>query len=245
MQRVKTATAVLLALTLLVTAAFLPWLIADLQERRDTGEIFYAAMQEITLNIDNSNLWDSLSVLCRSDLDNYQIDESNARLTREQVISIAAEAMEAYEACGLFFRDIPFGSPAVEITPQLVYPASKPSENGIFWGIFYNGSYDAKDSDYAVVDWTLSIILDDSTGKIVGLEFYDPTVPFAQSDMNAILKAFHQLFFQQLGEPFTAMAVEQAVYETTKYHAYTYFVTDTFQLYLQANPHGFSCMPTD
>lgn len=206
MRRMKSVFAVVLTLCLLTAVGALPWLIAHVQELRDTGEVGYANINEVTLTIRNQDLWDTMVIAGRSDLESYAVAMDACRRTEEEVTAAAGNLCQRLRTAGLVQLS---EFPEMTTEAMVVYPTSQPDSNRLMWGVYCVSGEPNKTGNFP----ELWVIVDDATGKVLGFEYSDNGAPYLGADMESLLRQCYGLYFELLGEPFSQM-YESAMIES-------------------------------
>lgn len=187
----KTKNYIFLALTMLlvIMGALLPGIAAAIQDAA-AQEAGFDSMQSVELKFrDDTHALEALWLY--RDSTASTISPSDASLTEQQVLDIAADTIGAYVDAGLIAYEIDLRQ--AKLTATLGYDSQEPEENGIFWYLTLTGDADLYDS--------MNITIDDATGRVIHIYYFSNSAVYASDDKPMLLDIISSLYFEQIGAP--------------------------------------------
>ena len=189
----KTVLSSLLCVALLVLCAFLPRLAAAFQDY-GTDKVLYADMEPLSLEIREMTLLEKLG--CFTDSSVVYPPEYNATTKREDLPEVIAAEMYLYQDVGLVNVDFDFTDMEkwyMEAELAMCYNIYAPEKNALFWLIQMSSSYYGESC--------LQLVLDDSTGAILLIDFETMTPSYSDNSLYDALMRFYIVYFDRLGIP--------------------------------------------
>ena len=189
MGKLKTVLILLLTVLLVICVAYLPRIVASVQDKGTMGEVHYGQTQSVQLEIrEKVSSMGKLAMLGRLG-GTIDIPDGKASMTREEVELAAMEALQPYVDAGLVS---PFSVYSMDIRCVLGHTAIGPALSGIFWTVFLTGDEEGL--------FAADLIIDDETGRLLHISitdnFFAPAVGKAES-----LAIFAELYFTGLDIP--------------------------------------------
>lgn len=189
--------------SLLALCAFLPKLTAAIQEY-GTDQVMYVDMEPLSLDIREMTPLEKLG--CFTDSSVVYLPDDNAITKREDLPYVIASEMALYQDVGLVSMDFDFSDTqqwSIEAELAMCYNIYAPQKNAVFWFVQMSSAYYGESN--------LQLVLDDSTGAILLIDFetmmpsYSPNIPYD------VLMRFYITYFERLGVPLervTALEIE-------------------------------------
>lgn len=188
MHRLKTALVLLVSLMLVCTGAFLPGMVAQIQDRGTVGQVQYGDAQSVELEIqENIPAIGKLALMYRMD-GSIEVPDHNASMTCEEAEQAAFDVLQGYIDAGLI---PPFESASVEVRCLLGTAADDPSLSALIWSITL---YGGPDEPFFEVD----LAIDDENGYLLGID-YAREQPLSEEEREKLLPAFAEFYFDSLG----------------------------------------------
>ncbi len=208
--KLKTFPAILFAVGMIVLGALLPEFAARRQDAANDNQVLFASIQNVQLEFSKEEMTVSQAVaLLGKYTDVAEIPESLANLKREKVKTIVQEALERYQAAGLFFQNMAESS-KIEYSTLLAY-GNGSFDSGTQWNNIYWEVSCLNADETAVV----YLVIDDRTGTICSVEYDNSEKTFQQADMQAALSGFCTCYLEDLGEEFYWCVVSDIVKKAT------------------------------
>ncbi len=198
---VKTILAVAAAVCVLLAAAWMPDLVANRQDSRNENQVMFVSVDGVQLEFDQESSLTTRQTLAMRihPQDQVEIPGELASRKQEKVEAIAASAAERLFQAGVIFRD-PSEFKTLYTYTELVYGLEK--KNNIFWTIAI-GSPDGMQD--------LSLIIDDRTGTVCGIQYLGFESKYGWDQMPLILDRFIRQYLTGLGEEFLDVDVDTLV----------------------------------
>lgn len=194
----KIAVSSLLCVAVLILCGFLPRLTAALQDY-GTDKVLYADMEPLSLEIRELTLLEKLG--CFTDSSTVFLPDYNATTKREDLPSVIAAEMSLYQNVGLVSMDLDFFDMDMwyfEASLAMCYNAFAPEKNALFWFIQMSSSYYGESN--------LQLVLDDSTGAILIIDFETMEPSYSSNIPYDVLMRFYITYFERLGVPLEQVA---------------------------------------
>ncbi len=189
MGKIKLIVALLLTAVLLTAGAYLPRIVAALQDKGSIGQADFTDSRSVQLQIrqDISGIG-KLAMIDRMS-GTIDISPEMANLTDSQVLEAFQKALEPYISAGLIPELSPWN---LESRVMLAQVQDMPELSGIFWSVMATGP----DKEYYLLD----LALDDETGNVLRISF---TCESWDSRMlrEDILIHFADIYFTELEIP--------------------------------------------
>lgn len=191
----------LLSAGLIVLGAFLPSIVGNRQDAAVEGEILFATVSDIQLvfSENDTTLRETISILC-TDPDAVEIPADLANLKLSRVETAAMDMANRLQEEEIGFLLYPLDGPPenAEFFVDSCQPVLSSSNlvsglNNIFWYVEVV-STDRKQF--------LGLVVDDRTGTICSMNYYDEHIEHSKDRMQTILYTFSYLYLEELGEEF-------------------------------------------
>lgn len=190
MRKWKIPLLLLLTAALIVAGAYLPKVIGDFLERASSEGVGYGEIQSVELELRERNTLSMLEkVYLAQHSEAIAVSESDTAMTTEQAISAAEAALEPYRDAGLL-RGWE-GEYTVTARPVLSLDAVS-GLYGYFWCVYL--TFGGKEP-YS----QLNLMIDDETGKIIDIYFWNQEQIFPYEKQSYYLEAFIQIYMSELG----------------------------------------------
>lgn len=191
MHKWKTAISLLLAALLVVAFAWMPRLVGAITDRISNGKAVTAPIRAVTLAA-SGNDGDTIRKLALNQRGTpISIDQEVASMSVEDVYLAALAGMEAYVDAGLFEW---FSYSSWQVTPYLWIDLENRDNNAIFWTVLFYLDNQGQ---------TLSLDIDDETGKIYRLNYYtsgtDRDKYTLSSNRRALMERFVEVYSSSIG----------------------------------------------
>lgn len=189
MQKAKNYIFLALTTLLVILGALLPGIVAAIQDA-SAQEAGFDSMRSVELKFrDDTHALEALWLY--RDSTASTISPSEASLTAQQVLDIAAAAMVSYVDAGLIPYEIDLSQ--ATLTATLGYDPLEPEKNSIFWYLTLSGSVHLYDS--------MNITIDDATGRVIHIYYFSNSAVYASDDKPMLLDIISSLYFEQIGAP--------------------------------------------
>ena len=186
MRKFKVAVVVLLTVTVLITGAYIPKLVARFLDWQTTGKESLNPMASVELNIyQELSSTGKLAMMSRID-SLLPISESKARMTSNEVMEAAYEGITPYIDTQLAI----FSEKSVQMRPYLVQVLDMPELQRVIWHITISGD----EANFTLFD----LVIDDETGHFLNIS-YSSEKPLDTIVGVDALNIFVDIFFSGLG----------------------------------------------
>lgn len=207
MGKVKNALILLLTMLLLTAGSLLPSAAAYMQDKTTANVVRYDDIEALQLRLEEEVL--SMSYQEKMFL---MMHGAGMEITDEKTNIKGDQVMEAAYAALMPYMDLflggSFDNDYIEYYPVMVYDESDPSRYTYYW-------YVTMSLDVSVND-TVSVILDDETGKILAVEMIDPDMHIDEKYLEKLQYTLASVYFADLGiEPVAEWPVEVEAYDDT------------------------------
>lgn len=190
-----------LSVLLIILGAFLPAIVGNRQDAAVEGEILFAAIKDIQLEFSESDvsLREIISILC-TDPETVEIPADLTTLKQERAESLALDMARRLQKATIAFQtyDANGSETEAELVVQFCQPLLASSNlvedlSNIFWSV----EISSKD-----ISQYLTLIIDDRTGTVCALNYYDANMEYSKEQMHSILYTFSYLYLEELGEEY-------------------------------------------
>ena len=200
MTKVKNALAFLLVFLLAAVGAVIPVVTARVQDSLTAGQVQYADVDSLQLTLEERR--QQLDMLEKMHLilsgTGVEVTSEVTKMNGAQMLEAMYAQMEPYSAFGLFVQP---DNDYLEFYPVMVYNEADPQQYAFYWHV--NMSFDAGEGD------SLTVIMDDETGKLLALEYIDPSMQNPAKALWEFQDAIQAMYFGNLGlTPTEAMPVD-------------------------------------
>lgn len=190
MRKWKLALLLLLTAALIIAGAKLPGITSAVTDSAALGKVSYGILESVQLELRERNSLTTMEklILSRSG-DSIEVTEKDTRMTMEQALEAADEALAPYIDAELITW---VGERTTECHPRLMFEASF-GLHGYFWNIFITYGGDSSRN--------LNLLLDDATGKIITIYYATEETLFGETEMSGSLETFVQVYREGLDLP--------------------------------------------
>ena len=207
MGKVKNVLAVLLTALLLVGGSLLPSAATHFQDKSTANVVQYENIEALQLKLEEEALsmtyQEKMFLLMHGAV--MDVTDEKTNLKEEMVMEAAYAAVMPYMD---LFLGGSFDNDYIEYYPVMVYDESDPSRYIYYWHVVMSLDMSMNDS--------LSVILDDETGKILALEMIDPELMIEEKYLQKLQYTLASVYFADLGiEPVAEWPVEVESYDDT------------------------------
>ena len=207
MGKVKNVLAVLLTALLLVGGSLLPSAATHFQDKSTANVVQYENIEALQLKLEEEALsmtyQEKMFLLMHGAV--MDVTDEKTNLKEEMVMEAAYAALMPYMD---LFLGGSFDNDYIEYYPVMVYDESDPSRYSYYWHVVMSLDMSMNDS--------LSVILDDETGKILALEMIDPELMIEEKYLQKLQYTLASVYFADLGiEPVAEWPVEVESYDDT------------------------------
>ena len=207
MVKVKSVLAVLLTVLLLAGGGLLPTAASHFQDKTTTNTVQYENIEALQLRLEEKVLsmtYQEKLFLVMNGV-GMEITDENTKIKEEQIMEATYTALLPYMD---LFLGGSFDNDYMECYPVMVYDESDPSRYAYYWHVTMSLDMSMNDS--------VSVILDDETGKILAVELIDPEMYIEEAYLQKLQYTLASVYFADLGiEPVAEWPVETAPYEET------------------------------
>jgi len=190
-----------LSAALIILGGLLPAIVGNRQDAAVENEIRFSPINTIQLQFTESDisLREIVSILC-TDPETVEIpgDLTNLKLDRAQ--TLAMNMAQRLQENGIGFWSHPLDGPQEKMEyfvdfcqPVLSTSGLVDGLSNIFWTV------EVVSTDRMEI---LSLVIDDRTGTICSMNYFDETVEYSKSHMQSILYTFSYLYLEELGEEY-------------------------------------------
>lgn len=189
MGKLKTVLILLLAAAVIVGCAYLPGFVGTMQDNAE-NEVRYAEIQALQLQLGNAQrgelpMLGKLSLLKRGTT--MEIAEEDAPMLPDTVLDRSHTEFSRYMDCGLIHTELDFSK--IWATPFLVFSPEDPDVNFIYWSV------EVLDSS---VNTSLTLLIDDETGKLLRIDYYTDEWYYAPEEQYYLLDTFYNVYMESL-----------------------------------------------
>jgi len=207
MRKVRNAFLILLTVLLLVAGSLLPSAAAYFQDETITNAVQYESIEALKLKLE-----EEIPGMTYQEKIFLMMNGMGVEVTDENMVIKEKEVMEAVYAAMTPYMELflggSFDNDYIEYYPAMVYDESDPSRYTCYW-------YVTMSLDVSVND-TVSVILDDETGKILAVEMIDPDMHIDEKYLEKLQYTLASVYFADLGiEPVAEWPVEVEAYDDT------------------------------
>lgn len=189
MRKWKIPLLLLLTAGLIVAGAWLPKIIGDFSERASSEGVGYGDIQSVELELRERTTLSMLEkVYLVHQSESITVPESDTAMTTEQAIAAAEAALAPYQDAGLLLGWE--GEYTVTARPVLSLDAVS-GLYGYFWSVYL--TFGGKEP-YS----QLNLTIDDETGKIIDIYFWNQEQVFPYEKQNYYLETFTQIYLSEL-----------------------------------------------
>lgn len=202
MRKVKNAMLILLTLLLTAAGGLLPMGIARVQDKTVANVVQYADIEALQLRLEEEAL--SMSYPEKMFLlmhgEGVEITEEKMRIKEEQIMEAIYGALTPYME---LFLGGSIDNDYIEYYPVMVYDGEDPSHYACYWHVILS-------LDMSIND-TVSLILDDETGKVLAVELIDTEMYIGEEYLPELQYALATAYFKELEmEPIAQWPLEAA-----------------------------------
>ena len=200
MLKVKNMLLLLLTVVLLTGGSLLPVVAARVQDQTITNVVQYENMEALQLKLEEKVLSMTYpeKMILMTHGAGIEASDENTNLKDEQVMETVYAAITPYME--LFLGDA-FDNDRLEYYPIMVYNESDPSRYAYYWHVRMSLDMSLHDN--------ISVLLDDETGKILGIDMIDPELQIDSAYLKKQQEALAAIYFHDLGiEPSAQWPVE-------------------------------------
>lgn len=202
MGKVKNILAVLLTVLLLAGGGLLPTAVSRLQDKTTTNTVQYENIEALQLRLEEEAL--SMSYQEKMYLlmhgEGMEITDEKTKIKEERIMEAVYGALAPY--MDLFFGDS-FDNDYIEYYPVMVYDGTDPSRYAYYWHVILSLDMSFED--------TVSLVLDDETGKALAVEMIDPALHIEDAYIPELQYTLAATYFKELEiEPIAQLPLESA-----------------------------------
>jgi len=207
MGKVKNVLAVLLTVALLIGGSLLPMAATNFQDKTTANVVQYENIEALQLRLEEEALsmtYPEKMFLMMHGM-GVEITDEKTKIKESEIMEAAYAALAPYMD---LFLGAPFDNDYMECYPVMVYDESDPSRYACYWHVVMSLDMSMKDS--------VSVILDDETGKALAVEMIDPELRIEAEYLQELQYALAATYIGTLGmEPVAEWPV--AMEPTEKY----------------------------
>ena len=190
MHKVKNALVVLLTAVLLAGGGLLPTAAARFQDKGITDVVRYENIEALQLRLEEKaqGLTYPEKMFLMMNGMGMDITDEDTRIKEENLMEAIYTAIAPY--MDLFFGGS-LDNDYIEYYPVMVYDESNPSRYAYYWHVMLSLDVSVNDS--------LSVILDDETGKILAIEMIDQDTMIEPEYLQKLQDALADIYLADLG----------------------------------------------
>ena len=205
MRKVKNILMILLTILLLAAGSLLPMAAARMQDKTTTNVVQYENIEALQLKLEEEALsmtyQEKMFLLMHGE--GAEITDEKMKIKEERIMEAAYGALTPYMD---LFLGGSFDNDYIEYYPVMVYDGSDPSRYAYYWHVILSLDMSFED--------TVSLVLDDETGKALAVELIDPQMHIEEAYMPELQYAFAATSFKELEiEPIAQWPLEVAAAE--------------------------------
>lgn len=189
MGKVKSVLAILLTAFLLIGGGLLPVAATRLQDKTTTNVVQYENIEALQLRLEEEAL--SMSYQEKMFLlmhgEGLEITDEKTKIKEERIMEAVYGALMPYMD---LFLGGSFDNDHIEYYPVMVYDASDPSRYVYYWHVILSLDMSFED--------TVSLVLDDETGKALAVELIDPEMNIEEAYLPELQYTLAAAYFTDL-----------------------------------------------
>lgn len=190
MRKVKNALLILLAAVFLAAGGLLPMAAAQLQDKATADAVQYGDIEALQLKLEEEVLSMTYQQKMRLVMNGMgvEITDENTRIKEKSIMEATYTALIPFLE---LFLGGSFDNDYIEYYPAMVYDEGDPSRYACYWHVTMSLDMSIEDS--------ISVILDDETGKVLAMELIDPEMYIEQAYLQKMQYALADMYFGELG----------------------------------------------
>lgn len=203
MSKIKSVLVILLTVMLLIGGSLLPTMATRIQDKSTANVVQYENIEALQLRLEEEAL--SMTYPEKMFLMMHgagmDITDEDTKIKGKNILEATYTALLPYME--LFFGSS-FDNDHIEYYPVMVYDESNPARYAYYWHVIL--SLDVSEND------TVSVVLDDETGKVLAVELIDPEMNIEEAYLQKLQYNLAAAYFTDLEiEPVAEwpLAVEQ------------------------------------
>lgn len=189
MGKVKSVLAILLTAFLLIGGGLLPVAATRFQDKTTTNVVQYENIEALQLRLEEEAL--SMSYQEKMFLlmhgEGLEITDEKTKIKEERIMEATYGALMPYMD---LFLGGSFDNDYIEYYPVMVYDASDPSRYVYYWHVILSLDMSFED--------TVSLVLDDETGKALAVELIDPEMHIEEAYLPELQYTLAAAYFTDL-----------------------------------------------
>ena len=190
MGRIKSILVILLTAALLVGGSLLPTAATRIQDKTTMNTVQYENIEALQLRLEEEALsmtYPEKMFLMMHGV-GMDITDEDTRIKEKNLMEATYTAIAPYMD---LFLGGSFDCDYLEYYPVMVYDESDPSHYAYYWHVIL--SLDVSEND------TVSVILDDETGKVIAIEMIDPGMALELDYLQKLQDALAGIYLEDLG----------------------------------------------
>ena len=190
MDKIKSVLVILLTVVLLIGGSLLPTMATRILDKTTTNMVQYEDIEALQLRLEEEAL--SMTYPEKMFLMMHgagmDITDEDTKIKETDILEVTYTAMMPY--MDLFFGGS-FDNDYLEYYPVMVYDESDPSRYAYYWHVIL--SLDMSEND------TVSVVLDDETGKVMAIEMIDLGMDLDPDYLQKLQDALADIYLVELG----------------------------------------------
>ena len=190
MRKVKNLIVILVTAVLVLAAGFVPMAAAQFQDQATTGVVKYESIEALSLKLEEEmpsmTFCEKMFLLTNGV--GMEVTDENTRIKEENVLEASYAALAPY--LEIYFGDNN-DNDFLHYNAAMVYDEHDPTRYCYYW--YVQLSLDVSYND------TISMVLDDETGKILAIEVTDPDFGIAEDYFGKLQYAVSTIYLSELG----------------------------------------------
>ena len=190
MGKLKSILVILLTAALLVGGSLLPTAATRIQDKTTMNMVQYENIEALQLRLEEEALSmtypEKMFLMMHGS--GMDITDEDTRIKDKNLMEAAYTAITPYMD---LFLGGSFDNDYLEYYPVMVYDESDPSRYAYYWHVIL--SLDVSEND------TVSVILDDETGKVIAIEMIDPGMALEVDYLQKLQDALAGIYLGDLG----------------------------------------------
>ena len=195
MRKVKNGIVILFTTALVLAAGFVPMAAVQFQDQATTGVVKYESIEALSLKLEEETpsmtFVEKMFLLTNGT--GMEVTDENTRIKEEEILETAYAAAAPY--LELYFGDS-LDNDFLHYNAAMVYDERDPTRYCYYW--YVQLSLDISYND------TISMVLDDETGKILAIEVTDPDFGIVEDYFEKLQYTISTTYLSELGMSPTA-----------------------------------------
>ena len=190
MGKIKSILVVLLTVVLLIGGSLLPTAATRIQDKTAMNMVQYENIEALQLRLEEEALSmtypEKMFLMMHGS--GMDVTDEDTRIKEKHIMETTYTAIAPYMD---LFLGGSFDNDYLEYYPVMVYDESNPSRYAYYWHVIL--SLDMSEND------TVSVVLDDETGKVIAIEMIDPDMMLEPEYSQKLQYTLEEIYLGELG----------------------------------------------